>query len=290
MSEVVNQADGLKDMVNSSPVQVISITGGKGGVGKTSTSINIAYGLSQMGKKVLLFDADLGLSNVDVLLGLQPHLTIANVMNGECSLEETILEGPGGIKIIPAASGIQKMADLNSLELSGLIQAFSELAQNVDVFLVDTAAGISNQVISFIRACQENIVVVCDEPSSITDAYALIKVLNQRYQHRSFKILSNMIRTQQEGENIFYKLKNATDRFLEINLQYIGSVPYDDNMRHAIQNQTAVVEAYPNSKSSMAYKRLVRRIADWPIAASPQGHISFFLERLIENSRELAHE
>ena len=142
MSETINQADGLKDMVNANPIQVISVSGGKGGVGKTSTSINIALGLAQMGKRVLLFDADLGLSNVDVLLGLQPHLTIANVINGECSLEDTLIEGPGGIKIIPAASGIQKMADLNSLELSGLIQAFSELAQSVDVLLVDTAAGI----------------------------------------------------------------------------------------------------------------------------------------------------
>lgn len=290
MSDVVNQADSLIDMVKTSPVQVISVTGGKGGVGKTSTSINIAVGLSEMGKKVLLFDADLGLSNVDVLLGLQPQNTIADVMNGNCSLEEIMIQGPAGIQIIPAASGIQKMADLTSFELSGLIQAFSELAQNVDVLLVDTAAGISNQVLSFIRACQENIVVVCDEPSSITDAYALIKVLNQRYKHRTFKILANMIRTQQEGENIFYKLKNATDRFLEINLQYIGSVPFDDNLRHAIQNRSAVIEAYPNSKSAMAYKRLTRRIADWPIANSPQGHISFFLERLVENSRELAYE
>lgn len=290
MPNTINQADGLIDMVQPHSIQVISITGGKGGVGKTSTSINIAIGLSKLGKKVLLFDADLGLSNVDVLLGLHPHNTIANVLRGECSLEDTIITGPCDIKIIPAASGIQKMADLSSLELSGLIQAFSELAQKIDVLLVDTAAGISNQVISFIRACQENIVVVCDEPSSITDAYALIKVLNQRYHHHSFKILANMIRSQQEGENIFYKLKNATDRFLEINLQYLGSVPYDDHLRHAVQNQTAVIDAYPNSKAAIAYKQLTRRIADWPLNNQPQGHIAFFLERLIENSREAAYE
>ena len=213
MSDTMSQATGLMDIAQAKPIQVISVTGGKGGVGKTSTSINIAMALTQLGKKVMLFDADLSLSNVDVLLGLRPEKTIADGFSGECSLEEIILAGPGDINIIPAASGIQEMAELRQMELSGLIQAFSELTHSIDVLIVDTAAGLSSQVINFIRACQENIVVVCNEPSSITDAYALIKVLNQQYNHHSFKILANMIREPQEGENIFYKLKNATDRF-----------------------------------------------------------------------------
>lgn len=270
-------------------VQVISITGGKGGVGKTSTSINIALSLAQQNKRVLLFDADLGLSNVDVLLGLQPDKNISHVLNGECELKDIIIKGPNNIKIIPAASGIQSMADLSQAQIAGLIQSFSELSDSIDTLLVDTAAGISSQVMSFIRACQENIIVVCNEPSSITDAYALIKVMNQQYQHRQFKILANMIRTPEEGQTLFYKLKNATDRFLEINLQFLGSVPYDDQVRNAIQNQKAVTEMYPNAKATLAYKQLANRIVDWPVAFTPHGHITFFLEQLIENSREVAY-
>ena len=168
-------------MSSAHSVQVIAVTGGKGGVGKSNVSINMSVCLATMGRRVALLDADLGLANIDVLLGLRPERNLEDVLSGECSLNDIMLTGPGGIRIIPASSGIQRMTMLGSMEHAGLIHAFSEISEQIDVLVIDTAAGISDSVISFVRASQEVLVVVCDEPSSITDAYALIKLLNKDY-------------------------------------------------------------------------------------------------------------
>ena len=154
------------------PVQVIAVTGGKGGVGKTNVSVNLSLALADLGRRVMLLDADLGLANVDVLLGLTAKRTLADVINGECDLRDVLLQGPGGIRIVPAASGTQSMVQLSPMQHAGLIQAFSEISDNLDVLVIDTAAGIGDSVVSFVRAAQEVIVVVCDEPASVTDAYA----------------------------------------------------------------------------------------------------------------------
>ena len=177
----MDRAAGLRRGAKGHAVRVMAVTSGKGGVGKTNVSVNLAAAMINNGKDVMLLDADLGLANIDVLLGLNPTYNLAHVLNGSRSLEEVIVKGPGGLKIIPAASGIKNMANLSPAEHAGLIKAFSELSDRLDVLVVDTAAGISDSVISFTRACQEVIVVVCDEPASITDAYALIKVLSRDY-------------------------------------------------------------------------------------------------------------
>ncbi len=268
-------------MSSMHPVQVIAVTGGKGGVGKTNVSVNLCMALADLGRRVMLMDADLGLANVDVLLGLKPQKTLADVIAGECELRDVLLQGPGGIRIVPAASGTQAMVSLSSMEHAGLIQAFSDISDNVDVLVVDTAAGIGDSVISFVRAAQEVLLVVCDEPTSITDAYALIKLLNRDYGIMRFRVLANMVHSPQEGRNLFAKLTKVTDRFLDVALQYVGAVPYDEVVRKAVQKQKAVYEAFPRSKAALAFKALAQKVDAWPLPANPRGHLEFFVERLV---------
>lgn len=267
-----------------SPVQVIAVTGGKGGVGKTNAAVNLGIALAEKGRKVMLLDADLGLANVDILLGIRPRANLEHVLKGECGLRDVLVEGPSGLQIIPAASGTQQMAALNAREHGGIINAFNEFSQELDILLIDTAAGISPSVISFICAASEVLVVVCNEPTSITDAYAMIKVLNQDHGVHRFHVLVNMVRSPQEGKEVFSKLSNVADRFLDVALDFAGSIPYDDYLRKSVQRQRAVCDAYPRSRASIAYHSLADRIADWPVPVGARGHLEFFMDRLVEKA------
>jgi flagellar biosynthesis protein FlhG len=258
------------------------VTSGKGGVGKTNVSVNLAVSLAQMKHRVILMDADMGLANVDILLGLSPKFNLSHVLQGEKSLQEIMLDGPAGLKIIPASSGIQHMTELAVTEQAGIIRAFSELDKDLDVLIVDTAAGISSAVVNFARACQEIIVVVCDEPTSLTDAYAYIKLLNRDYGLRKFHIVSNMVNNMQQGQQLFTKLSKVTDRYLDVSLNFAGAIPYDETLRKAVQKQTAIVDAFPQSKAAMAIKNLALRIENWPIKAQAGGYLEFFVERMIQ--------
>lgn len=286
MAETIDQAAGLRRMVNPQPVRVIAVTSGKGGVGKTNVSVNIGVSLASQGKDVMLMDADLGLANVDVMLGLQPKYDLSHVLNGEHTLDEVMCTGPQGIKVIPAASGIQAMAELSTVEHAGVISAFSEIACPPEVLIVDTAAGISDNVVTFSRAAQEVVVVVCDEPASITDAYALIKLLSREYGIYRFRIIANMVQSAQEGRALYNKILRVTDRYLDVALDFMGIVPFDEFLRKAIQKQRAVVEAYPRSKSALAFKKLANRVDSWPVPASAGGQLEFFVERLIMASQQ----
>ncbi len=277
-----NQANGLQAMKTANPVKVISVTGGKGGVGKSNITLNIAICLAKMGKKVIIMDADLGLANIDIMLGLRVTKNLSHVIKGECSLDEILLEGPNGIKIIPASSGTKEMAQLTEMEHAGLIRAFSELSEDVDVLLVDTAAGIADNVISFAQASQDLIVVVCDEPTSITDAYALIKILSNEHNVFRFRIVANMVRSSREGRDLFAKLTRVTDQFLDVALDYLGSVPFDENIRKSVRKQQALVKLFPNSEASEAFQHLASKVSAWPIPKSAKGNIEFFMERLVQ--------
>lgn len=269
-------------MTQRHPVQVIAVTGGKGGVGKSNVSINLSLALAEQGRRVVLMDADLGLANIDVLLGITAARNIGDVLAGDCSLREVLVDGPGGIKIVPASSGTQHLTHLGPLEHAGLINAFSELSNDLDVLIIDTAAGISEQVVSFIRAAQEVLVVVCDEPTSITDAYALIKLLNKEHGILRFRVLANQVRSEQEGRHLFGKLTKVTDRFLEVALQYVGSIPYDEAVRKAVQRQRPVFETYPRAKASLAFRQLAQKVDAWPLPSGPRGNLEFFVERLVQ--------
>ncbi|MBT3612979.1 MAG: MinD/ParA family protein, partial [Thiotrichales bacterium] len=232
------------------PVKVIAVTSGKGGVGKTNVSVNLAVSLARTGHSVVLMDADLGLANVDVMLGLHAKHNISHVLNGEKSLDDILMVGPAGIKVIPATSGVKRMAELSPVENAGLIRSFAELQTPVDIMIVDVAAGISDSVLSFGRAAHEVVVVVCDEPSSITDAYALIKVLSRDYGVERFHVLANMVESEAHGRILFKKIAIVSERFLDVTLDYLGTVPFDTQLRKAIQRQNAVCEFSPNSPSA----------------------------------------
>lgn len=278
-----DQAAGLRRVSKPHPVRVIAVASGKGGVGKTNVTVNLAAAFSQLGRKTMILDADLGLANVDVMLGLHPQYNLSHVISGERNLEEVIVVGPAGIQIVPAASGIQGMAELSAAEHAGLIRAFSELSTDIDVLMVDTAAGISDNVVSFSKAAQEMLIVVCDEPASITDAYALIKVLSRDHGVRRFHILANMARDAQQGRELFGKILRVTDHFLEdVVLDYLGYVPWDEYLRKAVQRQKVVVDAYPNSKVARAFKDLAARADKWPMPKVAGGYLEFFVERLVE--------
>jgi flagellar biosynthesis protein FlhG len=286
LDEGRNQAAGLERLRKRRPVQVIAVASGKGGVGKTNVSVNLATALAQRGRLVWLMDADLGLANIDVLLGLNPRLNLSHVLAGECDLNDIALEGPSGIRIIPAASGIQEMTSLSTSACGGLISAFSGIEGSMDTLIVDTAAGISPSVTLFARAAHEALVVVCDEPASITDAYALIKVLSRDYGIQRAQVLSNMVRSAEEGRALYRKLARVADRYLDVTLHYAGHVPHDDFLRRALQRQEPVVTAYPGSRATAAFKKLAQQADTWSVPAGAGGHLEFFLEQVVGADRE----
>ncbi|HEY0973733.1 MAG TPA: MinD/ParA family protein [Solimonas sp.] len=263
------------------PVQVIAVTSGKGGVGKTSTSVNLAVSMALDGRQVMLLDGDLGLANVDVMLGLQPTYNLSHVLAGDCTLEDTLIEGPAGICVVPASSGKRAMAELSAAENAGLVRAFSEMSRPLDTLIVDTAAGIADSVITFSQASQEVVVVVTNDPQSLTDAYALIKVLNRENGIKRVHVLANQVHNAAEAREIFDNLRRVSERFLDVTLNELGSVPYDEWLKRSVRRQRAVVEAYPGSPAAIAYRALAKKIAGWTLPEGARGNLEFFVERLV---------
>ncbi|WP_039804908.1 MinD/ParA family protein [Azotobacter chroococcum] len=272
-------------MASMGPVQVIAVTSGKGGVGKSVAAVNLALALAGLGRRVMLLDGDLAMGNVDVLLGLGAERTLADVLAGNCGLEDIVLAGPGGIRVVPAASGMRSMVRLSARQQAGLIHAFGRLADQLDVLVVDTASGIDDSTVGFVRAAREVLVVLCDEPASIADAYALIRLLNRDCGVTRFRILANMVAGPREGRELFAKLLRLTEQFLAATLQYVGAVPWDDSLRRAVQRQAAVCEAFPRSKSALAFRAIAEKVDGWPLPANPRGHVEFFVEHLIRTAQ-----
>ena len=278
----LDQAAGLRRIARRG-TKVIAITGGKGGVGKTLTAVNLGTALARLGRSTMLLDADFGLANADVLLGMQARLNLEHVLGGECALEDIILTASSGLRVVPASSGSFNMATLNRLQHAGLIGAFSELFEPLDLLLIDTAAGLGDDVVTFAEAAQRVVVVVCDEPASLTDAYGLIKVLARRQPGCRFDVVANMVDTPAQGRELYDKLVRVCHRFLGISPTYFGYVPNDDYMRKAVRRQVSVVEAFPSSPAARAFHRLALVADGWAPAKGARGGVEFFTERLVRH-------
>lgn len=261
--------------------RVICVTSGKGGVGKTNIVVNLAYCLAQQGKKVLILDADLNLANVDVLVGITPKHNLHHVFLGEKNLKDIIVDGPGGISILPASSGILEMADLTEEQKLYFLAELEEVGQEIDVLLIDTAAGINNNVIYFTLGAQERIIVLSPEPTSLTDAYAMIKVLSSRHDVKKFRILINSAHSEKEALQVFRQLTTVADRFLDtLSLDYLGYIPFDAKLPQAVRGQRLVAEISPKSQSGSMFKKIARQLAEESITPQSDGNIKFFWKGL----------
>lgn len=283
----IDQASSLRKMNVMEEINVLAITGGKGGVGKTNTAINLAVALADSKQKVMLLDADFGLSNIDVMLGLRTKYNLHHVLLNECSMEEIIIQGPHGIQIIPAASGVREMANLNANQHMGIVDSISQLNPSLDYFIIDTAAGIGDNVSLFMHLANNILIVLCDEPASLADAYALIKILSKRGVNKKFRVLSNMVESSAHGERLFSQLEKVSNHFLDVTLEYCGYIPNDEYIKKSIQKQKSVLDAYPTSRSSLGFIRLARTVNTWPRSNDASGTIELFLERQLSNQNYL---
>jgi len=266
------------------PLRVIAVTSGKGGVGKSNIVVNLGLSLARLGHKVLLIDADLGLANLDILLGLTPHFTIQDMLSLRKTMDEVLLEGPGGIKILPASSGIPELADLDEYQKMFLLDELDNYSAKVDVVLIDTGAGISRNVLFFNIAALERIVVANNEPTSITDAYALIKILATKHSERRFKLLVNGLDQRKEGEKVYRTLLRVMERFLgrEISLEYLGCIPHDEAIPKAVLKQQPVLSLYPKARVSKSFTELARKLSESPPPLDISSNIKFFWRRLLQ--------
>ena len=285
-----DQAEGLRNRESllaavekkSSPPRIISVTSGKGGVGKTNVTANLAYAFSEtFGKKVLVLDADMGLGNMDVLFNLRPRWTLRDFLFDNRSLSDVLVEGPAGIRILPAASGVEEMTALSPEQNLKLISAFDQLEADFDILLIDTGAGISENVLTFNLASQETLIVVTPEPTSRTDAFALMKVLNRRYSGKPLLFLSNMVRDRREGLELFDLVSRVADRFLpDLNLSFAGFLPQDPSVTQAVRSQKALSEMLPGAPFSAAIRQVARDLlARVPEPGVPSG-IGLLMKRL----------
>jgi len=264
--------------------RVITVTSGKGGVGKTNVVANLAVGLARAGKRVLVLDADLGLGNIDVLLGLVPRYTLEHVLRGSHHLSDIIIEGPAGIHVLPAGSGLPRLTSLTDVQQLILQSELENIADRAEVLLIDTGAGVSPNVTYFASAAQETIVVISPEPTSLTDAYALIKVLCRDHRERRFHVLVNMVKSQREATQAFRKLDVAAERFLNVSLEYLGFIPLDDYLPMAVVEQKAVTERFPCSPAARAFVQLAKTVAEWPEPQLPKSTVQFLWQQLIPMS------
>lgn len=270
----MDQAEQLRNIIKMADkpkhvARVITVTSGKGGVGKTSLSVNLALELKKIGKRVIILDADFGLANIEVMLGIRPKHNLADVIFHNKKIKEIITEGPNGIGFISAGSGVKELVNLDRNQIFNLTQTLSELDQLADVIIVDTGAGIADTVLEFVAASSEVLLVATPEPTSITDAYALLKTLNQKAEfvanNTAIKIVSNRVKNYKEGTAIYNKMKVVVDKFLNINMEYLGAIPEDVNVSKAVIQQKPLTLSYPSTVASVSIQKLARGLNDYKL-------------------------
>lgn len=288
----MDQADKLRTMFqnkiddtvknNSFSSRIITVTSGKGGVGKTNTTLNVAIQLSKLGKKVVILDADLGLANIELLMGVVPKYSLVDVINGKKSIEQILTQGPLDIKFISGGSGVQQLININDSQLGFFIQNLVKLDKIADIILVDTGAGLSNSVMSFIKAVNEVIIVTTPEPTAIMDAYSLIKVLkNDGCRIPKLNIVINRVDSDKEGIEVFEKLYRVSTKFLNVNIESLGYVPYDTYLVKAVKKQEPIMTLYPKSISSKAFENIGNKLLNISYEEVSSSGITSFIKRLI---------
>jgi flagellar biosynthesis protein FlhG len=261
--------------------QIIAVTSGKGGVGKTNVVANLSVCLSELGKKVVVLDADFGLANLDVLLGLTPRYHLGHVLYGNKTLSEIMVQGPKGIQIIPASSGLQRMAELTLAQRNHLIESFAQLDEDTDYFMIDTAAGISRNVIHFLLAAQEVIVVSAPEPTAIVDAYAIVKIILSEDHDKRIQVLINSVETAEDAHEVFCQINSVVKRFLNREIEYLGHIERDPHVTQAVRSQMLVTHRFPNAPASCCFRDLARRVARQE--GSPQMSDGLVWEKLLND-------
>lgn len=267
----MDQAESLRNIIKKQEstfdkkvARVITVTSGKGGVGKTSLSVNLAIQLQRLGKKVVIMDADFGLANIEIMLGIRPKYNLADLMFRGKSIHDIITYGPEGIGFISGGSGINEMANLTRDQVFQLIQKMNDLDQLADYIIVDTGAGIGDSVLEFVAASSEVLLVATPEPTSITDAYALLKSLNRNSSYKPgktvVKMIANQVRDRKDADELFDKLGGVVNKFLNIDIEYMGAVPYDSNMQKAVMRQQPISMASPNSVAAKSVEQMARKL------------------------------
>ncbi|HET7754238.1 MAG TPA: MinD/ParA family protein [Anaeromyxobacteraceae bacterium] len=285
----VDQANGLREMVlrdreGRPPLRVISVTSGKGGVGKTNIACNLATLAARGGRRVLLLDADLGLANADIVLGIAPHHHLGHLLDGSVPLDDILAEGPNGLRIIAASTGVQELTRLGDAQKLRLLEALEEIQDRFDLVVVDCGAGIGDNVLFFAGSAQETLLVVSPEPTALTDAYATVKVLSQQAGVESFAVVVNPVPTEAHGREVFSKLTRVTERFLQAKVRFAGWIPRDENLQRALMAQRPMVELFPRSPASRAVTLLLSNLVDRAPPASLQGGLRFLWERVQRES------
>ena len=275
----------MKNRKRLNQTKIISVTSGKGGVGKTNLVCNLAYCFASMGKKVMIMDADLSLGNVSVVLGLAPKYNISNVLYGDKQLKDIIISDKNGILVLPASSGIPELSNLTEMQKMTLMPRFGDLLSDIDMLLIDTGAGISSNVIYFNLAAGEIMVVITPEPTSITDAYALIKVMSTKHGQKNFSIILNVAKNEKEAKSIYKHLSIVADKFLKVSLSYAGFILYDDNISKSVIMQKTAMELDPGSKSAACFKKLAYDIISKNENDYSDGNLQFFFNNLFKNER-----
>lgn len=260
--------------------RVISVTSGKGGVGKTNFSLNLGIALQKLSKRTILIDADLGMANVDVVLGLVPRYTLYDVIKGEKEIDEVIVEGPDGLKIIPGGSGIQELANLDRERLQSIITQIYRLDGEADLIIIDTGAGLSQNVMSFVLAADEVILLTTPEPTAITDAYGLVKNLFRHRPDSKVYLVVNMAESDEEAEVVARKLEIVTQKFLQAQITCLGYILNDPLIARAVKMQVPFILSYPNARASRRIKELAARLVDVPDYGEEKG-LKGFLDRML---------
>ncbi len=273
-----DQAEGLRKLVRQQGTnsRIIVVTSGKGGVGKTNIAVNLALALRQLDYRVALIDVDLGLANVDIVLGINPTYNLSHVLRGEKTLQEVVVEGPLGVKLLAGGSGITEMANLNGWRLDIFIKSLEELNRDFDFIILDTGAGIHQNVLSFALATSEVLMVTTPEPTAITDAYGLIKVIYQRNPKAQIRLVVNMARSPGEAEAVAAKLNSVLREYVQREVEYLGYLLYEQQVNKAVAEQLPVLLVYPSSMASRSVKRLANILAGETPKTEAVGIRGFF--------------